>query len=74
MTGIGQFFCVKFRRFLSLINCSVILQLHQLSCLRVTLHSLYLDNFGLCQKCEIIESFIDQRNASLMDRKTITAT
>ena len=58
----------KFRRTL---RHSVVFQLHQLSCLRVTSYSLYLDNFGLCQKC-VNESFIELSiDASLMDWKII---
>ena len=42
-----DFSVFKFWRFLSLITRSMVFQLHQLSCLRVTSYSLYLDNFGL---------------------------
>jgi len=47
-----MFLCFNFADFWvwSVVLC--FFQLHKLSCLRITAYSLYLDNFGICQKCE----------------------
>ena len=51
-----MFLCFNFADFWvwSVVLC--FFQLHKLSCLRITAYSLYLDNFGICQKCEKLTS------------------